>query len=165
MTFRFCPVCGRGLVLKEVGDEGLTPFCNACALPFFSFSWPCVICLVVNEDKRVALIRQSGGFGRYVCVAGFVRQGESAERAAEREVEEEIGLKVSGVEFIRSYYHEKGDNLMLGFVCWVEGGRFRLSKEVEAAEWFSFGKARELLRDSSVAKLLLEDYLSSGKFI
>ena len=48
MTFSFCPQCGGKLETKEIGDEGLVPFCVKCSRPFFSFSYPCVLCIVTD---------------------------------------------------------------------------------------------------------------------
>lgn len=164
MIFKFCPLCGEKLLIREVGDEGLIPFCGACSVPFFSFSYPCVICLVINQDKRVALLRQGYVSDGFVCVAGYIRQGETAEQAAKREVEEEIGLAVLSAEYIKSYYYEKHDNLMLGFVCKVENSDFKISGEVDFAGWFTFEEARELLQKSKVAGKLLQDFLLRENF-
>ena len=160
MKFSFCPDCGSKLLEKECGDEGLVPFCPQCSKPLFSFSYPCVICLVTDENKQIALIKQSYVSDRYICVAGYVKQGETIENTAKREVEEETGLKVKSVKYIKSYYYQKCDNLMFGFVCHVNHSDFILSDEVESAKWFSINEAQELLRPGSIGKDLLKDYLS-----
>lgn len=160
MTFSYCPKCGERLVMREIGDEGAVPFCENCSRPFFDFSYPCVICLVTDGEGRFALIKQGYVSENHVCVAGYIKRGETPEEAAAREVAEETGLKVRSLRYLMSRYHAKSDNLMLGFVVTVEHGEFTLSGEVDSAGWFGAEKARELLRKSSVAKELLEIYLS-----
>ncbi len=160
MQFSFCPECGRRLIRKQIGDEGEIPYCEACERPWFSVSYPCVICLVTNGKGRFALIKQTYATKNYVCVAGFIKERETAEQTAVREIREEIGLEVLDIRFVSSYYYPKHDNLMLGFACTVDTGEFRLSGEVEHAGWFSLVQARELLSHGTVGKDLLRDYLA-----
>lgn len=159
MEFSYCPACGQKLTQREVGDEGLVPWCAPCNRPWFGFSYPCVICLVMDGDDRIVLIKQSYVSQNYICVAGFVKHGETIETTAKREVEEETGLQVLRVEYVSSYYYEKRDNLMLGFVCHVEPGALHISQEVDKAQWFTLEEAKEKLREGSVGKDLLRDYL------
>lgn len=160
MQFQFCPLCGSKLSTKQVGDEGEIPFCESCGRPWFSFSYPCVICLLTDGEGRYALIRQTYATKNYVCVAGFIKEQETAEQTAIREVREETGLEVLSLRFINSYYYPKHDNLMLGYVCTVKPGEFRLSGEVERAGWFTLEETRELLSHGTVGKDLLRDHLA-----
>lgn len=160
MTFIHCPLCGEKLTSKPIGDEGLVPFCEACGRPWFPFSYPCVICLCMDENGNIALIKQSYGEDRFVCVAGYVKHGESLESAARREVEEETGLSVLGVHYVNSYPYEKRDNLMLGFACRVKRADFSLSDEVKTATWFTPDEADNALAQSLIAQRLLHDYIN-----
>ena len=160
MKFVFCPQCGGELTTKQVGDEGEIPYCESCGRPWFSFSYPCVICLLTDGEGRFALIRQTYATKNYVCVAGFIKEQETAEQTAVREVREETGLEVVKLRYINSYYYPKHDNLMLGYVCTVKPGEFKLSGEVERAGWFGLEEARELLSHGTVGKDLLRDYLT-----
>lgn len=159
MEFQYCPVCGASLEKREIGDEGMVPFCRTCRRPFFRFSSPCVLCLVVDGCGSILLIKQAYVSESYVCVAGYVQEGETIEDSARREVEEETGLQVEQVRYLKSYYYEKRDNLMLGFVCTVKKASLHLSCEVDSAGWFLLEEAGNLLRKSSVAAVLLKDYM------
>jgi 8-oxo-dGTP pyrophosphatase MutT (NUDIX family) len=91
MRFTYCPHCGQKAILKEVGDEGMIPFCESCSVPLWDVVTPCIICAVVNDNREVALIKQSYLTNtNYVCVAGVMKIGESAEETAIREIKEEI---------------------------------------------------------------------------
>ena len=95
----------------------------------------------------------------YVNVAGYVKQGETPENTAVREIKEEIGLDAVSVRYVGSWYHAKSDNLMLGFECRVKKGELVLSSEVDKAEWFTPENARKLLRRDSIGMSLLEECL------
>lgn len=155
MTFEYCPKCGAKLVTHEIGDEGNVPFCQKCERPFFPFSYPCVICLCVNEDDEVMLIKQSYGRDRFVCVAGYIKNGESAEGCAKREIAEETGLEMTKAHFLYSRYYDKHDNLMLAFACRVKKAEFRLSGEVKEAKWFTPGDAENALFEGAYGKDML----------
>lgn len=160
MKFIHCPTCGEKLVQRNIGDEGLVPYCNSCNHPRFNIPYTCTLTLVVNELEEVALLRQNYvSKSSYVLVAGYVKSGESAEETAGREVEEELGISPKSVQYIKSYYYEKRDMLMLGFVASVDKGDFKISGEVDEAGWFSIKEALKLIREGSIAMELLKDYL------
>ena len=160
MQFIFCPDCGGRLIKKSIGDEGEIPFCESCGRPWFSFSYPCVICLLTDGAGNYALIRQTYATKNYVCVAGFIKEQETAEQTAAREICEETGLEVLNMRYVGSYYYPKHDNLMIGYLCTVEHGEFRLSGEVKTAGGVTLEEARELLSHGTVGKDLMRDSLS-----
>ena len=107
MHFTYCPHCGSRLIQKEIGDEGLLPFCEACSVPLWDMFTTSIIAAVVNEQNEIALLRQGYvSASSYVCVAGVMKMGESAEDTVIREVKEELGLTVEKLHFIRSYPYE-----------------------------------------------------------
>jgi NAD+ diphosphatase len=164
MKFLHCPHCGERLIPKNIGDEGLVPFCNSCVQPVFNIPYTCTLSLVINELEEVALIRQSYvSQSNYVLVAGYIKSGESAEETAVREAGEEIGVTPHTVQYIKSYYYEKRDMLMLGFVAFADKCDLSISSEVDAAGWFKIDEALSLLKDGSIAMQLLKDYLALDK--
>lgn len=157
MKFIYCPDCGEKAVQKEIGDEGLMSFCNKCNKPLFDSFYTCVIVLAVNEYNEAVLIRQDYvSKDTYVCVAGHIKSGENAETTAMREVEEEIGIRPRNIEYINSYYYDKKDMLMLGFLAHVKKQDFNISQEVDKAEWFDLKHAAEKVRKGSIAMKLIE---------
>lgn len=164
MRFTYCPECGEKLGAKVIGDEGEVPFCGRCGRPWFEHFSTCIITLVINEYDEVALLRQ--GYvseDYYVCVAGYIQCGETAEETAVREVEEELGLKVEELCYTRSYAMEKRDMLMLAFEAHVKKAEFKLSQEVDRADWMTFEEAHKRMRPGSVAIQLVEAYFSRKK--
>lgn len=161
MKYLYCPQCGKKLGGRILGDEGEVPFCGDCGRPWFDSFSTCTITLVINEYDEVALLRQgyvSQEF--YVCVAGYIKCGETAEETAAREVREELGLDVEKIRYTRSYFMEKKDMLMLAFEARVKKAEFKLSQEVDRADWLTFEEAHGKMRPGSVAIQLLEHYFS-----
>ena len=152
MKFTYCPHCGTKAIQKEIGDEGLIPYCESCRVPLWDMFTTCIICAVVNEYEEIALLRQNYiSSTSYVCVSGIMKLGESAEETVCREVKEEIGLDVETLQFIQSYPYEKKEMLMLGFLATVKKTDFHISGEVDSVEWFPLSTADEKLRPGSIA--------------
>lgn len=157
MKFTFCPTCGDSLMDKEIGDEGLIPFCNSCSRPYFDYFGICIITAVINEYNEVALLRQDYvSTTNWVLVAGYVNQGESLEDAVIREAAEETGQKADKVTYVSSYYYKKRELLMVGFRCDVKKREFSKSMEVDKIKWHKLSEAVELLREGSIAQQLLQ---------
>ena len=59
---------------KEIGDEGLIPFCETCSVPLWDMFTTSIIAAVVNEQNEVALLRQDYvSTASHVCVAGIMK--------------------------------------------------------------------------------------------
>lgn len=157
MRFTYCPHCGTKLISKEIGDEGMIPFCEKCNIPLWDMFTTSIIAAVVNEYGEVALLRQNYvSTTKYVCVAGIMKIGESAEETVIREVKEEIGQDVEGLEFVSSYPYEKREMLMLGYKATVSKQDFKLSSEVDSVEWVKYENALSLLREGSIGWQLVK---------
>ena len=165
MKFKFCPYCGAKSVKREIGDEGLIPYCEKCDKPLFDMFSSCIIVLVVNSDEQAALLKQNYISDKYFnLVSGYMKPGESAEETAIREVEEELGIKLKSLDLIKTYWFGKKDMLMIGFIGKCDTGNFKLSDEVDSAKWVSVEKAIEMVHPKgSVSYALLEEYLKRNK--
>ena len=158
MKIKYCPVCGNEAIQKEIGDEGLMPFCPTCQMPLWDYFNTSIICAVVNEQEEIALLRQNYvSTTNYVCVAGHMKSAESAEETVTREVKEEIGQDVEQLIYIRSYPYEKKNLLMLGFLAKVNKKDFKLSGEVDSVEWFPLNDALSMLREGGIAWQLVKE--------
>jgi len=165
MHFIHCPYCGNKLDKKEIGDEGLIPYCLSCNIALWDMFTTCVIVAVVNEYKEIALLKQDYvSKTKYVCVAGIMKLGESAEETVIREVREEIGLNVDSLEYIKSYPYDKKEMLMIGYKANVKKENFKISNEVDSVEWIKYEDALNKLREGSIGwqlvKTVIEDKLN-----
>lgn len=157
MDISFCQICGEKLMLKQIGDEGMIPYCKTCNKPYFKSPAPCVLVVVLNEYNEVALIKQEYVSKiNWVLVAGFITEGENAEETVLREVKEETGLNVESFQFISSYHHSSRNLLMLGYLAFVKKSEFIKSCEVDQINWFSINDTNFKLREGSIGKQLFE---------
>ncbi|MDR0601585.1 MAG: NAD(+) diphosphatase, partial [Treponema sp.] len=97
---RFCGSCGT--MNADAPDE-LARLCPACGRREYPRISPAVIAIVINDEDR-ALLAHNNKFadGMYSLIAGFAEAGESLEGAVEREILEEVNLKVTGIRYIAS---------------------------------------------------------------
>lgn len=165
MRYTYCPDCGAKLIAREIGDEGLVPYCEACEKPWFDGFPTCVITLVYDGAGRVALLRQDYISPVYKnLVSGYMKPGETAEEAAAREVYEEIGVRVTNLHVVSTYWFEKKSILMVCLFGRAENTELSLSKEVDGAEWVDAEQALSLVHPKGTASYgMIERYLQSGR--
>ena len=152
MRYAHCPDCGRVLTARELGDEGLVPWCDECRRPWFDIFSTCIITAVLNADGQVLLQRESRRPEMEVLVAGYIKPGESAEDATRREIAEETGLTATSLRYVGSFPHGGGDRLMLGFAAQAEGEAKPASMEVVSSRWATLDEAVAALREGSIAQ-------------
>jgi NAD+ diphosphatase len=134
---RFSPISGAATTIERSGWVQRDPTTGA---EIFPRTDPAVIMLVHDGAGRCVLGRQAAWPpGRFSILAGFVEPGESAEAAVAREVEEEVGLRVTDVRYVASQPWPFPQSLMLGFTARVEGDpTLHLDQdEIEEAHWFT----------------------------
>ena len=161
MRYHYCPKCGAKLSLRQLGDDGEVPWCASCETPWFDTFSTCVIALVTDGEGQVALLRQAYISKRYAnLVSGYMQPGETAEEAAAREIGEELGLETTELRFVSTYWFEKKDMLMVGFIARVDKRDFRLSQEVDQAVWVSPEQALDMVHPGrAISRQVLEEYL------
>lgn len=113
----FCPACGTR---AEVHAAGWARRCPACSREHFPRTDPAIIVAITsaaNPDRLLLGSNALWGAGRYSCFAGFVEAGESLESTVVREVREEAGVEVVGIEYRGSQAWPYPRSLMLGFLA------------------------------------------------
>ncbi len=163
MRFHYCPDCGSSLETRVLGDEGKVPWCAKCQKPLFDMFSVCVIALVVNGRGEAAILRQGYISEKYGnLVSGYMKPGETAEECVRREIGEELGLTVAGLEIVGTWWMEKKGLLMIGFFVRTEDTAFTLSQEVDRASWVPVEDALyEVHPEGSVSYAMVRKYLDS----
>lgn len=161
MRFSYCPHCGSRLGSRSLGDEGLVPWCDSCDIPLFDMFSSCIIALVVNEYEEAAILRQNYLSSQYgTLVSGYMKPGESAEDCASREVMEELGIGLEELRIVKTWWHGRKDQLMIGFVGRAKKADFKLSSEVNEARWVPVAEALgQVHPKGSISYALIELYL------
>ena len=76
---------------------------------------PCVLAMITKGNQILLARNNLFPEGLYSVLAGFVEVSESAEETVEREVMEEVGIKVKNIEYVGSQPWPFPSQLMLGF--------------------------------------------------
>jgi NAD+ diphosphatase len=156
-THQFCGACGAATVARtsERSRE-----CPACGLVVYPRLAPAVMALV-RRDRELLLAR-SPRFARgvYSALAGFVEPGETLEQCLEREVYEEVGVRVCRVRYFASQPWPFPHSLMIAFFAEHESGEIRIDgAEIEDARWFDVENIENLPRlpaRISIARRLID---------
>lgn len=153
MKFIYCPICGRKLSEKNIGDEGLINYCNACNRPYFDSPSSCVEVLVINEYNQILLLKQNYiSKTHWGIVSGYVNNGETLEEAAIREVLEETGQQVEKTQYVESYYFKPNELIMAGFIAFVKAKPFNDSNEVDDIMWCEINEVNKYIaRDNNMS--------------
>src|SRR6202451_73691 len=134
---RFCGMCGAETVSAKSGHVLVCsdPTCRNEEFPRID---PAIIVLV-SDGVRALLGRQaSWPVGRYSTIAGFVEPGESLEDAVVREVAEETGVAVHGIQYHSSQPWPFPASLMVGFEArCAPDAAIAVGGELEDARWFT----------------------------
>ena len=130
-TNQFCGCCKGNMVHSEK-ERAL--YCEACGNMVFPRISPAVI-VGVTDGSRILMTKYAGrDYKKYALVAGFCEIGETAEKTVEREVLEEVGLKVKNIRYYKSQPWGFAGDLLLGFFAEVEGNTEIKLDETELSE-------------------------------
>ncbi len=118
---------------------------------------------------------RAGELPRFSCLAGFVEPGESAEQTVVREVAEEVGITVRGLQYVASQPWPYPGSLMLGFHAFGDPDD-QLNpdpEEIADARWFTRAEVRAaeagdpdagfgVAMPSSIAHFLIMKWVDEG---
>jgi NAD+ diphosphatase len=130
---RYCGWCGAKTEYDKAERAMRCPVCDHVEYPRIN---PAVIIGVTNGDKLL-IIRYRVGYGGGALVAGFTEIGETLEGTVEREVMEEVGLKVKNIRYYKSQPWGIAADILAGFFCDLDGDdTIRIDEnELKYAEW------------------------------
>jgi NAD+ diphosphatase len=153
-THQFCGRCGAATESKSDERARVCPKCRLSVYPRIA---PAIMALI-RKGSQVLLGRSSHfPAGMFSALAGFVEPGETLEQCVAREVEEEVGLRVSQIRYFASQPWPFPHSLMIAFVCDWESGEIRPREgEIEAAHWFDVLQLPKLPSRISISRRLID---------
>lgn len=158
----FCRDCGEKLTLRFLENEGLVPYCPKCESFKFPYFPVAVSMTVTNRAEDKVLLAKHAGEEEFTLLAGYIKKGETAEKAIPRELREETKLTAIKWRYYGSRYHEEKDVLMLNFIVTAEEGPVTLKEdELQEVHWCTPAEARELVRKNSTAEYFLSGALET----
>lgn len=152
---KYCCTCGKELKLydKENALE-----CEECGKIHYPRIEPCIIVLVHKGDEVLLLRHSYRNQDKFTCLAGFMEVGETAEQCVQREVAEEVGIKIKNIQYKGSQGWPFPDQLMLAFYAEYDSGEFKLQEsEISEAKWFKKDEIKNIPGPGSVAWKLIHN--------
>lgn len=156
---QFCGQCGTQTT-NHTGELALT--CSACNIIFYPRISPCIMVLITRGDKCLLAhhFRQAGDM--YSTLAGFVEAGENLEHAIDREVFEEVGLKIKNIRYSASQSWPFPHQLMVGYFAEYDSGDILIDDvEIEDAQWFSYDNLPTIPAAMTLSGQLIRDFVKS----
>lgn len=155
-TRKYCGCCGSRM--KHDAKERMM-YCEKCHNMEFPKICPAVI-IGVTDGDRILMSKYAGRtYKKYALLAGFTEIGETLEETVQREVMEEVGLKVKNIRYYKSQPWSFSDTVLMGFYCDLDGeDQIELDREELAlAEWFERDEIPvEPSRDSLTNEMIMK---------
>jgi NAD+ diphosphatase len=167
---RFCGVCGNPTRSEAAGHQRrcMDEACNAVHFPRTDVA--CI--MLIYDDDRIIMGKAPRFQGKMQSVlAGFLEPGETLEDCVAREVFEEVGVRVTDVEYQHSQPWPFPSSLMVGFRARALDTELTIDEvELLSADWMSRAELKAITPDSevqlprkdSIARRLIEEWLAEG---
>jgi len=136
-TNRFCGVCASPMA-PATHEHCMR--CQACGFSAYPRISPAMMVLVKKGDSILLAQHATYATARHTALASFVEAGESIEDAIHREVYEEVGLRVTNLQYFDSQSWPFPHSLMIAFTAEYVEGDIRLQPdEIAQANWYGPG--------------------------
>ena len=164
-THRYCGACATPTEDSDGGRARLCPHCGQVSYPRLA---PAIMVLVTRQGRggREVLLarRASSSTPVYSALAGFVEPSESLEDCIRREVDEEVGLRVSALRYFSSQCWPFPHSFMVAFLAEHAGGEIRCQEgEIADAQWFPVDRLPALPHRLSVARRLIDHAVAEAQ--
>lgn len=153
---KYCGGCAT--VMKE-GQGERVKICPNCGRTYYPRISPAIIVAVLKGDEILMAHNRNFTKDVFSLIAGFVELGETLEECVEREVMEEVGIKVKNIRYFRSQPWPFPNSLMVAFTAEYDGGEICPDGiEIDEANWFKADKLPKLPSRWSIARKLIDWY-------
>lgn len=160
-THQFCGRCGSptqeltGEYAKKCPECGFTSYPRIC---------PAVITAILKDDKILLAHARTYRRSMYSLIAGFIEPGETLEEGVQREIMEEVGLKVKNVKYFGSQPWPFPNSLMIGFTAEYESGEIAVDDtEILDAAWFTADNLPEPPSEMSIAGKIISWWIETNR--
>ena len=153
----FCGRCGKPTTIAQ-GERAID--CTGCGRRIYPKVQPAVI-VGVTDGNRILMTKYANRpFTDWALVAGFTEIGETLEQTVEREVFEEVGLRVGNVRYYKSQPWGFESDLLMGFWADVDGDiHIRLDEEeLASAEFVPRGELEPMPNLNSLTATMIEAF-------
>ncbi|PYG88206.1 NAD+ diphosphatase [Ruminiclostridium sufflavum DSM 19573] len=159
-SHQFCGRCGTPT--QELPGERAKS-CPKCGLITYPQICPAVITAVFRGDKILLAHAKAFKGNLHSLISGFLEPGETLEECVQREIMEEVGIRVKNIKYFGSQPWPYPNSLMAGFTAEYESGEITVDgTEIEKAGWFSPGNLPELPSQVSISRQIIDWYIQKG---
>ena len=158
-THQYCGKCGT--TTEELYGERAKkcPNCGFISYPRIS---PAVITAILKDNKILLAHAKAFSGNLYSLIAGFVEPSETLEECVQREIMEEVNLKVKNIKYWGSQPWPFPNSLMVGFTAEYESGDLCVDGvEIGDAGWYMVDSLPELPSDISIARKIINWYIEN----
>jgi len=155
---KHCGYCGSIKIFSE-SEEAL--FCKCNNTMIYPTISPCVLALIYKENKILLARNALFPVGLFSALAGFIEVSETAEECVQREVFEEVSLKVKNVKYFGSQSWPFPSQLMLAYICEYDSGEINVDgKEIIEADWYDMDNLPKTPPNSTLSGTLINSYVA-----
>ena len=155
---QFCGRCGAKTEMQQSERGRQCPECGLVSYPRLS---PSMIVRIRHGDQILLARNRHWATGFYSVLAGFVEPGETVEETVQREIREEVGIRVKNISYFSSQPWPFPNSLMLAFTAEYASGELQIDPdELEDAQWFSIDNLPRLPPPISIARRLIDSFIA-----
>lgn len=159
-THQFCGQCGQKM---QKIDWEIAMKCFHCQHRTYPRVSPCII-VAIRKQKKILLAlhnrHQHNDRPIYTTLAGFTEAGETLETCVEREVFEEVGLRIKNIKYVTSQPWPFPHSLMMGFTADYDSGTINIDPhELTEANWYDIDDLPVMPKHGTIARKLIEKTL------
>jgi len=150
--------CGRCAVPMEFSKTERALCCPKCGLIRYPHINPAVIIGIIDNDKILLTRYADRPYKKLSLVAGYTEIGETLEDTINREVMEEVGLKVKNIQYYKSQPWAFSESLLMGFFAELDGlSDVKIdNKELSEATWYRREEISECESTISLTNEMIE---------
>ncbi|MSS11010.1 NAD(+) diphosphatase [Clostridium sp. WB02_MRS01] len=133
---RFCGCCGSPM-MKSKKERSMV--CSSCGNTVYPKIAPAVIVAVTYNGKLLLTKYAGREYTRYALIAGYTEFGETLEETVNREVMEEVGLRVKNIRYYKNQPWGFSDSILVGYWAELDGSpQVHLDEtELSTAVWMA----------------------------
>lgn len=153
----YCSACGGKL---HDSTYERAKICDDCGVVIYPQISPAIIVRITSGDKILLARNKAFPEGLYALISGFLEPGESIEHCVEREVSEEIGIRVKNIKYFGSQPWPFSGAVMLGYTAEYDSGEIVADgEEIVDARWFTADELPVIPGYGSIARALIDSYV------
>lgn len=161
-THQYCGRCGHPTADHATDRAKVCPNCGLTQYPRLA---PAVIVRVQRQTAGGSeiLLARANRFptAMFSVLAGFVEPGETLEECVQREIQEEVGIRVKDINYFGSQPWPFPHSLMIAFTAEHESGELKVDMlELAEADWYAPERMPAVPPPPSIANQLITAWLA-----